>query len=192
MDDSHSTVTGRRRAPMRRGPLVVTNPGNDSDEDVSERPTAPRKSHYNVSSIPIQTQPSPISYSPRSEQSSLPSTSLPPPSHIPSHTIPTDNAAQAGQSNPSLSSPSGSSSPAVESTPPPSTPGQSAPADDGGNIAERSKYAPLDDNRQDVRQQNGSSRSSVMDKIRNLPNALHARVPRQAPVSTTNFDSLFL
>ncbi|OCB88556.1 hypothetical protein A7U60_g4259 [Sanghuangporus baumii] len=181
MDDSHSTIMGRKRAaPRPRGPFVVTNPGNESDEDLSNRPTALRTNHYNVHSIP--TLPSPISHSPHSEQSSLPSTSCPPPSHIPFNTGAAEltQTAHTGQSNPSLSSPSGSSSPAVESTPPPSTPGQSVPAEDGGNNVERPKYASPDE-RQETRQHNSISRASVMDKIRNFPSSLHTRVSKQAP-----------
>lgn len=164
MDDGVSTIIGRRRGPSRRGPLVVTNPGNDSDEDTQERLTAIRTNYL--------PPPLPSPHSPHSEQSSLPSTSYHPPSHIP----PTDSI-HTGHSNPSLSSPSGSSSPAVESTPPPSTPGQCGPPEDSGNSAETPKYAPSDE-----RQQNMGPRT-MMDRSRSSPNVPHSTVAsRPAPV----------
>lgn len=117
-EETQSTIFNRRR--VVRGPLVVTNPGNESDdEDVTSYPT------YKPPPLP---SPSPTSHSPYSEQSSQLSTSYGQKSTTPLTTvIPDQSHTYVGRSNPSLSSPSGSSSPAVETTPPPSTPGHPMP-----------------------------------------------------------------
>ena len=117
-EDTQSNFTRRR---VVRGPLVVTNPGNESDDDSFVA------SHHVYKTPPLPS-PSPTSHSPFSEQSSQPSTSYVQKATTPlTAVIPDQSHAYAGRSNPSLSSPSGSSSPAVESTPPPSTPGQLIP-----------------------------------------------------------------
>ncbi|EJD03987.1 uncharacterized protein FOMMEDRAFT_121406 [Fomitiporia mediterranea MF3/22] len=173
MDDTLSTMVGRKRNPSRRTPFIVTNPDNDSDDDTQQQ------ERYTTPQYKIPPLPSPVSHSPHSEQSSLPSTSYLPSSHVPLNNVATE-LPNAGQSNPSLSSPSGSSSPAVESTPPPSTPGQTVPPDDGSASTERPCY-PVPDERPDIRQHN-VGRMSVMDRLKSFPHVLHSKVQsRQAP-----------
>ena len=165
-EDAPASVVGRRRA--KRGPLLVTNPDDDSDENLDY---GTMRSTYNPPPLP-----SPSTHSPRSEQSSLPSTSYTPrnnmnlPSVIPDQTP--SYAARSNPSNPSLSSPSGSSSPAVESTPPPSTPGHSAPP---SNVISDNTSTIGADDKHEVRQKPLGSRMSVMDRVKQAWPLLHSR-----------------
>lgn len=184
-DDSQSSVMGRSRKTKPRGPLVVSNPSNDSDDEGfgRHRPNVHPVNSYNPPPLPSPTLPSPYS-----EQSSLPSTSYNSKSFPIKTDIQEQSSSYAGRSNPSLSSPSGSSSPAVESTPPPSTPGPSMSPDDGGNSADR-PMCYNGDERQDIRQHAGG-RMSMMDRLKQFPqHVLHkATGQRQTPVRLFNDD----
>ncbi|THH09471.1 hypothetical protein EW145_g1989 [Phellinidium pouzarii] len=190
-EDTQSSILGRRR--VRRGPLVVTNPGNDSDEDARGWP-GHRSSPRNP-----QPLPSPSSHSPYSEQSSLPSTSYTPKSSMPLKAPISDQsssyAVRSNLSNPSLSSPSGSCSPAVESTPPPSTPGQHTPTEGGMTPAVEKPSSVFSDDKQDVRQHNNAARMSMMDRVKQHLPLYHAKNnngSRQSPVCLTHKHELFL
>lgn len=174
-DDNHSSYGGRRK-PQFRGPFVVTNPNNDSDDENVDR------SHYISPYVPPP----------------LPSTN-PPTTHSPYPQQPQPISTQGGSSsnknsyehihvvappngsNPSLSSPSGSSSPNVESTPPPSTPGLSTQyptvaADDAMSTTDRFT-GPMLDSRNDVRQYDAGARMTMMDKFKqHLPAPLRRNV----------------
>ena len=91
-EETQSAIFSRRR--VVRGPLVVTNPGNESDDDdyVASYPT------YKPPPLP---SPSPTSHSPYSDQSSQPSTSYGQKAMTPLTTvIPDQSHAYAGRSNP--------------------------------------------------------------------------------------------
>ena len=60
-EDAPASVVGRRRA--KRGPLLVTNPDDDSDENLDY---GTMRSTYNPPPLP-----SPSTHSPRSEQSAI-------------------------------------------------------------------------------------------------------------------------
>lgn len=175
-DDTHSTHGGRRKL---RGPFVVTNPNNDSDDENNDR------SHYITPFVPpplpTNAPSPPATHLPYSQYPQLQNTG----GGSASNKLPYERCqlpANQNSSNPSLSSPSGSSSPAVdlESTPPPSTPGistqQSAVvADDPMYTFDRSG-GPILDGRNDVRQYVVGARNNMMDKVkqhlshrRNLP-----------------------
>lgn len=173
-DDNHSSHGGRRK-PVIRGPFVVTNPNNDSDDENNDRsnfispyvpPPLPSNSNPQPAHSPYPQQPQPFSV-PSTSSSNKNSYE-----HI--HTVTAPNG-----SNPSLSSPSGSSSPNVESTPPPSTPGLSTQqstvvADDAMPAADR----PMLDSRNDVRQYDAGARVTMMDKFKqHLPGPLRRNAP---------------
>lgn len=169
MGDDASSITFFRRARGRRGPLVIVNPDNDSDQESHDRP------HHNV--YRPNPLPSPSVHSPFSETIVLPSNvshshgqasiSYPParplfpimPDPPPNYPI------RSNPSNPSLSSPSGSSSPAVESTPPPSTPGNMASSESNATVTSERQNGTHNDHGADTRQPN-SGRMSMMDRLK--------------------------
>lgn len=185
-----ASVFLRRRAGRPRGPLVLANPDNDSDQEAPDNRSLQRPLATSFNPPPL---PSPMSHSPYSEQSTLPpalypqmSTSYPP--AVPfNHIIPdppsNNYSARSNPSNPSLSSPSGSSSPAIESTPPPSTPGHIASPESANTIAAERQNGTYVDHVAETRQLNGG-RMSMMDRIRS------PFTKRQSPVRSTFVSSL--
>ncbi|KAI5123627.1 hypothetical protein M0805_003441 [Coniferiporia weirii] len=167
-EDTQSGIMSRRKD--RRGPLVVTNPGNDSDEDPSEQPV-----HRNSPRNPTALH-SPSSHSHHSEQSSLPSTSYTYKSIMPSKAPIAEQAsgyaARSNPSNSSLSSPSGSSSPAVEFVPPPNTPGPGMTTEAGMTVSTEKRVGTYSDDKTESR--NVSARPGMFDRVKqHLPHVLY-------------------